>query len=396
LSIARANGVMGILHGALSAAGLAASLPRPVIEALAQHAARRAEQAQYLGDALRLFLRRAAERDLQVVVLKGLWLSSEIYGHAALRPGADIDLLVRKQEVARCLEILEELGFDRWSPDLFDDRFYARHHLHQQRSSKDLRILFEVHWAFDHPYNLLTIDYDELLKRTSAGSFLGEVVLRLSLPDLLLSLAIHLVKHAVYLPSALERLDLPRVILADGRLLHFLDIVELLKEKGHEIDWEQTVRLAQDWNAMTPLGSVLRVSHAWFDSAIPPHVLDALPPARPSGLTSWVMRQVIAQQVAAFRGQALRGPWRALLGMNQALILRPVRLLDLAAYTFPPAGFLRRRYGSSSPWCGVGHAARAVGQYAGMVADTLYYGLLRNRRRKAHRPSTALKPGLGR
>jgi hypothetical protein len=77
------------------------------------------------------------------------------------------------------------------------DEYFARHHLHQQRSTSDLSIWFEIHWALDHPYTLLTVDYESIFARAKPSGLLGEPIQEMALPDLLLSLAIHLVKHAV-------------------------------------------------------------------------------------------------------------------------------------------------------------------------------------------------------
>jgi hypothetical protein len=90
----------------------------------------------------------------------------------------------------------------------------------------------------------------------------------MAIPDLLLSLAIHLVKHAVYLPSLLKREDLPRIVLSDGMLMYYLDVTEVLKQYK-AIDWNLTIQLAHDWGAVDILGSVLQVCQKYFDAPVP-------------------------------------------------------------------------------------------------------------------------------
>ncbi len=68
--------------------------------------------------------------------------------------------------------------------------------------------------------------------RAQNAELLGAPIQEMSSPDLLLSLAIHLVKHAVYLPSLVNREDLPRIILADGMLMYYLDVTEVIKQYG--------------------------------------------------------------------------------------------------------------------------------------------------------------------
>ncbi|HSL27824.1 MAG TPA: nucleotidyltransferase family protein, partial [Anaerolineales bacterium] len=174
--------------------------------------------ASKLGNALTSYLRAAEAHGIQTIVLKGLWLCEKIYQVPSMRPGGDIDILVRHADVDATLKLLAEQGIGEFWPNLLKDEYFSRHHLHQQRSSCDLNIWFEIHWALDHPYTLLTVDYESIFKRARPGQLLGAPLQEMSLPDVLLSLAIHLVKHAVYLPSLLEREDLPRIILADGML----------------------------------------------------------------------------------------------------------------------------------------------------------------------------------
>ncbi|MGH2537582.1 MAG: nucleotidyltransferase family protein, partial [Candidatus Promineifilaceae bacterium] len=155
LALARANKLGYLLWHCLSPAGAAGGLPASAWQALeAEAECMRATAAGYAA-ALSAYLELAAAAGLETVVIKGLALSLDIYGQQAMRPGGDIDLLTRAEQVGASLELLERLGNNRWY-QLRDDRFYARHHLHQTRGRLDTRIWFEVHWALDHPYTLLT------------------------------------------------------------------------------------------------------------------------------------------------------------------------------------------------------------------------------------------------
>jgi hypothetical protein len=79
-----------------------------------------------------------------------------------------------------------------------------------------------------------------------------------------------------------------------------------------------------------------------------------------------------------------------MLMTDESFILRPIRVLDTAAYFFPGKDYLQRRYGSDSWPIAVAHLARSTGQYSRLGIDTVYYSWKRNRRRKAllgHGPS---------
>jgi hypothetical protein len=347
---------------------------REVIVANAERYRKRSERYQ---PALREYLRRSDAAGIPSVVLKGLSISLNIYGDPNMRPGGDIDLLVKKDQVDACIDLLEKMDIGAYWPNLMDDRFFARHHLHQQRSSRDLKTWFEIHWALDHPYTLLTIDYDALIARGHKETLLDEPVWELATPDLLLTLAVHLLKTSNYLPGVLTRPDLSRVVLADGMLMYFLDIVEVLRVRQDDLVWDDLIALAEETRTTTVFGSVLRVCQALYDVPVSDEVLSALPVSAGSKLTQWALNQVADQLIAEHLGEETQGFWGALLKQNGAFILRPVRMLEVLNYYFPPADFLQKRYGSANAFVFVVHTFRALGQSLRFAWDSIYFALER-------------------
>jgi hypothetical protein len=285
VKVGKANRMQTLLHTLLTRRNQLDSLPDKARTFLQTDVDKIANHATLLSDYLRPYLRSAAEQGMETVVLKGLAVSINIYGNAAMRPGGDIDILVRRNEVERSLAIQEKLGVGPYWDNLMDDRYYERHHLHQQRCTPDLVVWFETHWALDHPLTRLTVDYDGILDRTTPGELLGEPVNDLSPPDLILCLALHLVKHALYLPSVISHPDLARIILADGMVMYFVDIAEAIKQYGEQMEWNLVVQLATEWGAVDTMGSVLRVCASLLDTPVPAWVLDALPVRGPGGIT---------------------------------------------------------------------------------------------------------------
>ena len=366
-----------------------ATIPLDTEKLLSGQSEKYHRSASKFVDALVIYLKSAATRDIKTIVLKGLWLCEKIYHQSAMRPGGDIDILVPQNKVDACLALLNQQGIGEFWPNLLHDEYFTRHHLHQQRSTPDLSIWFEIHWALDHPYTLLTVDYEGIFERARPAQLLGAPIQEMALPDLLLSLAIHLVKHAVYLPSLLEREDLPRIILADGMLMYYLDIAEVIKQHS-EIDWDLTIRLAHEWGAVDILGSVLRVCKRYFEAPIPDRVLAALSVSWPWRVTRRFMARAAEQELAAYEGRAGSRFWQLLLASNGAFILRPIRLLETLSYFFPPADFLRRRYGSSNILCRVGHLIIAFQHTLRFGWDTFSFGMERYFRLKRLGKKTSL------
>jgi len=204
----------------------------------------------------------------------------------------------------------------------------------------------------------------------------------------LLSLAIHLVKHAVYLPSLIERDDLPRIILADGMLMYYLDVAEVIRQK--EIDWDLTVQLARDWGAVNILGSVLQVCKRYFGAPVPDEALSALPVSEPWPITRKFMARAAEQELAIYEERRASRFWQFVLASNGAFILRPVRLLETISYFFPPADYLYRRYGTVNIGIKIYHLLKAFMQTLSFIWDTFYFGMERYFRLKRMGKKTSL------
>jgi hypothetical protein len=365
------------------------SIPPDAKKLLQEQTEKYERSASKLGEALTTYLKSAETRHIPTIVLKGLWLCEKIYHLPSMRPGGDIDILVRRSDVDACLKLLAEQGIDEFWPNLLKDEYFTRHHLHQQRSTQDLNVWFEIHWALDHPYTLLTVDYESIFQRAKSSQLLGAPIQEMAVPDLLLSLAIHLVKHAVYLPSLVDREDLPRIILADGMLMYYLDVTEVIKQY-RDIDWDLMVTLARQGGAVDILGSVLRVCKRYFDAPVPGKVFDALPLSRPRTVTRELMSRAAEQELAAYEGRQGSRFWKLLLASNGAFILRPIRLLETLNYFLPPADFLQRCYGKANSFTRAKHFFRAFGLTLRFGWDTFYFGMERYFRLKRQGKSASL------
>jgi hypothetical protein len=212
-------------------------------------------------------------------------------------------------------------------------------------------------------------------------------------PDLLLSLCIHLVKHAIYLPSLYARDDLARIVLADGMLMYYLDVAEVLKQHP-ELDWDLTLGLAHAWGAADGLSSVLRVCQLYLDAPVPSHILSALPIAAAGPLTRTLMARAADEKLAVYEGRRGSRFWQLLVSPNGAFILRPVRLLETASYFFPPGEFLMRRYGRDSLVIRIQHLLLATGYTLRFAWDSFYFGLERYARLKRLGKSASLSNKL--
>ena len=95
-----------------------------------------------------------------VIPLKGAFLAEAVYGDIALRPMADLDLLVKPADLPRAIETLRRLGYESEQP--FDP-------VAQQAGFQDMPpmrrpggAMVELHWTLVTPLCGARIDEHEL------------------------------------------------------------------------------------------------------------------------------------------------------------------------------------------------------------------------------------------
>src|SRR6266496_3802403 len=81
------------------------SIPSGAQELIREQAEKYERSASKLGQSLVSYLKSADAHGIKSIVLKGVWLCEKIYGVSSMRPGADIDILVRQNDVDHCLKL---------------------------------------------------------------------------------------------------------------------------------------------------------------------------------------------------------------------------------------------------------------------------------------------------
>ena len=148
----------------------------------------------------RRLLEAAAVEGIDVAPLKGAHLLTGVYPDDEDRGVmSDVDFLVRKQDWARTLELMNELGFER------RDHFADESHTHEAgfylQVDDTRKILFEPHRYLFEP-DRFTIDHDALWERSFESTFDGTACRRLALEDHFCHIAFHATIHRL---MSLER-----------------------------------------------------------------------------------------------------------------------------------------------------------------------------------------------
>lgn len=377
--LALPNRVGPLLYLSLRETGLSTLVPAEAMREL--------ENSYYLGlarstlsqQAVREMLAGFREEGIQAILLRGLVLGETIYGDPALRPFTDIDLLIRKQDLARARKALFDLRYR--SSHGIDEKYFERNHLHLQYVRREGGVVTELHWALDHKYTVFNVDYAEIFEEAISGEVAGVEALLMPPDDLLLSLCVHLIKHCYYSKYLLPRPDFVQLILASGFLILYCDIAEVIRRDGPDLDWDLVVHKAGRWqveSAVQPaLASVVRL----FNAPVLQGVLESLPAPQ----TGWLEGKILALAVEDLKEERDESspshPLRKLLGLRLDLMFRPVRLLDLIRYLWPAPRFIARRYNVSKPvrvclYYGL-HVCKALGEVFLNLVDVVYYTRLK-------------------
>lgn len=277
-------------------------------------------------------LRACRLNGLAVAPLKGACLAEAVYGDIALRPMADIDLLVRPEDLGRATGILRGIGYE---PER-DVEAAAQQAMFQDMPPlvKSGAAPIEVHWTLVTPRCGVRIDgrrLDELWVRTVPAMIAGEPARVLSPEDLLLHLCLHVSVHHRF----------------DGvGLRPFADIAAVARHHARTLDWDRVVARANEWGAANGVRLTLRLAEDWCGRIVPPDAWAALDGDEPTpGHLAWAGHKVLEGGPAPLTNEFARFGAGAGLGTRVSALLNAV---------FPPRAVMARLYGApEGAWRGV-------------------------------------------
>ena len=197
-------------------------VPSSVLATLRQSYERNVHKSLFLARELIRILDCLDAVGIEAIPYKGIVLSEVYYGDMALRQSGDIDLFVRKQDVARIKSAVRELEFTQRVPVPEDaEEDYIASGYECTFDSPAGRNLLELQWALQPRFYAVDFDMDGLFERAVNVAIVGRRVKTPSPEDLLLVLSVHAAKHVW------------------GRLIWLCDIAQILKLGKLNWDWVQ-------------------------------------------------------------------------------------------------------------------------------------------------------------
>jgi hypothetical protein len=347
--------------------------------------------------------------DIPCIGLRGPFADSELYGNEGRRAFTDLDLLIPASHRTGSLRLLQTLGYD-FLPESLPEWFYRRHHLHWPLLNRESRIACDAHWAVDHPYSLLKIDYAAIFSRSTVAPDDRRAWRRLSPMDAVLMQAAHLAKECASRAASDAASDFTAEVLEAGLLLKWLDLALMLRTYRAVLEWDDVHATCIRWNLNDRLQAALSGCSALF-----PATAAWLPAGERQGGRGgacWGERPPVGQSSALRvheaeihatgllhapgtphppeNAQAAKRPLTGILVLSQRGGFHATRLADALRYLWPPASYFPQMRGVMLCVGRVRHGATAALKLLQAAADgiacLLIVALRRSSRQRSHTP----------
>ncbi|HEX8355408.1 MAG TPA: nucleotidyltransferase family protein [Pyrinomonadaceae bacterium] len=207
---------------------------------------------------------------------KGPALAVQAYGDLSLRRFIDLDVIVRRRDVALAGERLLSLGFGKPEGLTASQEKFLLRRQHNLAFSRDGgRLTVELHWEVS-PAPFASVPLGEgAWERASTVTLHGAEVKCLAPEDLLLALAVHGTKHLW------------------ERLAWVCDVAALLNSRPG-LDWDFVLRRARDSRVERMLHLALRLARGLAGAKLPEGLIASARDPAVSGLASEVASGLFA------------------------------------------------------------------------------------------------------
>ena len=364
------HGVAPLLYKNLKTLGTEEIVPETIQRQLLMLYHRTAYQNRFLLENLAEILRSFVQERVEVLVLKGGYLSQHIYSDAATRPFLDLDLLIHREDRQRAKELLLALGYEL-VPGILSEGLAWNYHFNFPFSRKGkVNAVVELHWNLTDTFSGAHLAIDSFWSRAHFADLCGQRVRVLCPEDLVIHLGAHLAMHG-YLNRAIVEEGEAAVGMfhpfSENRLIWLVDLYEIAVRYGERLDWRAAVSRAKEGRADEALLTTLALVNALFGKAVSPGILTAFPPIRSNWVEKRVLRWLLTHPAEEPGGPGAEASFfkRLLLPKRADVQFRLIRLLSVWEYVFPSFG---RLHASQAP---ARSRALFVAAYAGRVLRSL-------------------------
>jgi len=288
------------VHARLSATGRLARFGRLVETRLGEWRAKVRQDNLVLLARAEQALDLLLEAGVAVIALKGLDTLHRCYGRFDERTLDDVDLLVRRCDVRRTLDVLAAAGWTHLPEPQRDHYLRSSHHL-PLPGPGPVVVDFEIHWNLVQR-GRYRLDPERLFERARPLEVAGRRVLRLADHDFAAHLLLHHFTHYF-----------------DRRLKWCVDLRLVAGQEG--FDWDETARRVREWGAGAAVAMSVEHLGKLFPDLLNSEVRRRFPVPWPRRLVTAPLRS--RHPLDLFRGTRNR---RVQLYLAAALLENPLHL----------------------------------------------------------------------
>ena len=309
------DGVTRLLWRKLEGATGSAQSLRAVFEPEVRAAATR---DLFLKRELHSVLDRLAAENIQVLVTKGTALAYTVYEEPWLRPRTDTDLLVRRADVQAAGQLLAGCGYSR-SDALSTGELVSHQVAFERTDEHEAHHVIDLHWKIVNPHVVAdALSFEELWERSVPAPAIGPSA---RVPSTVHGTALGCVHRLAHHHG-------------HDRLIWLYDLLLLTSAMGPG-EWIELRELACRRRIAGLCLDGLRAARSALGSVLPHDVESALAAAAPSEPSKIYIEGSVTRGDVLISDMRALGSWRA-------------RLRLLREHVFPPAAFMRVRYGDQS------------------------------------------------
>lgn len=193
-------------------------------------------------------------RNIDLIPLKGIYLSDVLYGDLSLRQFSDLDLLVRPEQSDAALSCLHEMGYSHKGIPM--SQFVAAHQdvVHFPPMSKQ-GVSVEIHIRLHQKSMPYQVHVPSLWEEAQPEKVHGASVLAFNTEDLLLHLCLHLDKH--FESSKFQ-------------FTSYYDLVNMLNHR--QVDWDRFQQKMRNAHAQGHVEKHLILVALYMGAALPEHL----------------------------------------------------------------------------------------------------------------------------
>jgi len=214
-----------------------------------------------LEDELARLLALLGKNGIRVIPLKGIPLAVSLFGDAASRVCADLDILVHPDSVSQARDLILASGYQTDSADPFFSKLVLRHgrHYNLVREDRGVSYPLELHWLLVQHSSKNDEAVRDLWAEARPRIFSGAPALSLSAEWELLYLCVHAADH-------------------EWKCLKWLVDVDQMASSGL-VDWQKAMKKAKRFEIDLVIRQTLAACSLLWGTPLPPYCSPATLPA---------------------------------------------------------------------------------------------------------------------